>query len=69
MWISLAAREKDTDAARRKSILRGKLTADELAAAERMVGAWKPVPFDRGVNDARTAGEEWKRNPKNGVSG
>lgn len=69
MWISLAARDNDTEAVRRKGILRGKLTADELAAAERMIGEWKPIPFDRGVNDARMAGEEWKRNPKNGVAG
>jgi localization factor PodJL len=69
MWISLAAREKDADAVRRRDILRGKLTADEIVAAEQMIAAWKPTPFDRGVNDARAAGEAWKQNPKNGVSG
>lgn len=69
MWISLAARNNDTEAVRRKGILRGKLTADELTAAERLISAWKPIPFDRSVNDARMAGEEWKRNPKNGVAG
>lgn len=69
MWISLAARNNDTEAVRRKGILRGKLTADDLAAAERMISAWKPMPVDHGANDARMAGEEWKRNPKNGVAG
>jgi localization factor PodJL len=69
MWISLAARNNDTEAVRRKGILRGKLTADELAAAERMISAWKPMPVDHGANDARMAGEEWKRNPKNGIAG
>ncbi|HEY8193867.1 MAG TPA: sel1 repeat family protein [Hyphomicrobium sp.] len=69
MWVSLAARNKDADAVRRRDILRGKLTADEMVAAEQMIAAWKPIPFDRTVNDARTAGEAWKQNPKNGVNG
>jgi localization factor PodJL len=69
MWISLAARNKDADAVRRRDILRGKLTADEMAAAKRMIAAWKPMPVDRAVNDARIAGEAWKRNPKNGITG
>ncbi len=34
-----------------------------------MIAAWRPIPSDRGINDARTAGEIWKNNPKNGVSG
>jgi localization factor PodJL len=69
MWISLAAQSKDADAVRRRDILRGKLTADEIAAAERMIAAWKPIPVDRAVNDARVAGQEWQKNPKNGIAG
>jgi localization factor PodJL len=69
MWISLAARNKDGDAVRRRDILRGKLTSDEIVAAEQMIAAWKPIPVDRNVNDARAAGEEWKKNPKNGITG
>lgn len=69
MWISLAAQTKDADAVRRRDILRGKLTADEIAAAERMIAAWKPIPVDRSVNDARVAGQEWQTNPKNGIPG
>lgn len=69
MWISLAAQSKDADAVRRRDILRGKLTADEIAAAERMIAAWKPIPVNRAVNDARVAGQEWKNNPKNGIPG
>ncbi len=69
MWISLAAQSKDADAVRRRDILRGKLTADEIAAAERMISAWKPIPVDRAVNDARVAGQEWQKNPKNGIPG
>ncbi|MBS0232794.1 MAG: SEL1-like repeat protein [Proteobacteria bacterium] len=69
MWISLAARQGDTDAIRRRDILRGKLTAQEIADANRMVDAWRPTPTDRTINDALAASELWKKNPKNGVNG
>ena len=69
MWISLAARQGDADAVRRRDILRGKLTAQEIADANRMVDAWRPTPTDRTVNDALAASELWKKNPKNGVNG
>ena len=69
MWLSLAARDGDANAVLRKGILRGKLTADETAAAERMIAAWKAKPVNRIVNDARAAGEAWKKNPKNGIAG
>ncbi len=57
MWLSIAARNGDTDAVRRRDILRGKLAVEEIAAADKMIAAWKPAPYDRSVNDARTAGE------------
>lgn len=69
MWVSLAARQGDADAVRRRDIIRGKLTADQIAAANRMVDAWRPLSTDRTVNDAIAAGELWKKNPKNGVDG
>jgi localization factor PodJL len=69
MWLSLAARDGDADAVRRRDTLRGKLTADEIKSAEQMIKAWHPLQYDRNINDARVAGEEWKKNPKNGVSG
>jgi localization factor PodJL len=69
VWLSLAARDGDKEAVRRRDILRGKLTAEETAAAEQMIRDWKLMPSDRGVNDALTAGEAWKKNPKNGLSG
>ena len=37
MWLSLAARDGDNEAVRRRDILRGKLTAEEIAAAEQMI--------------------------------
>jgi localization factor PodJL len=69
VWLSLAARDGDKEAVRRRDILRGKLTAEETAAAEQMIRDWKLMPSDRGVNDALTAGEAWKKNPKNGLNG
>jgi localization factor PodJL len=69
MWLALAARDGDKDALRRRDILRGKLTAEEIGAAEQLVANWKPVPADRMINDPRVAGEAWKKNPQNGVSG
>ena len=69
MWLSIAARNGDADAVRRMDILRGKLTADEIAAANKMIAGWRPTPSARDVNDARTAGEIWKNNPKNGING
>jgi len=69
MWIALAARDKDSDAVRRQVILRGKLSATELSEAERMISEWRAVPIDHGVNDARLAGEEWKKSPTKSVAG
>jgi len=69
LWISLAARDKDADAMRRRDILRGKLTAAEIKAADKMIEAWQPVPINRAANDPRMAGEQWKHNPKNGITG
>ena len=39
MWLALAARNGDKDAVRRRDILRGKLTAEEIVAAEQMIAA------------------------------
>lgn len=69
MWISLAAREKDADAVHRRDILRGKLTAAEITAAEKMIEEWRPISVNRAANDPRLAGEQWKHNPKNGITG
>ena len=68
-WLSLAARGGDKEAVRRRDILRGKLTADDLNKAEDLLRAWKPKATDALTNDARTAGDAWKKNPQNGVNG
>jgi localization factor PodJL len=68
-WLSLAARSGDKEATRRRDIMKGKLQANELAEAEAMVRTFKARSTDALVNDARTAGEAWKRNPANGENG
>ena len=55
--------------ATRRDILKGKLTAEELTTAEGLMSAWKSKPTDLQANDARAAGEAWKKNPANGVNG
>lgn len=68
-WLALAARGGDKEAVKRRDIIRGKLTADELRTAETMLSSWRAIPMDKTVNDSRLAGEAWKKNPKNGISG
>lgn len=68
-WLYLAARNGDKEAVRRRDILKGKLTADELSQSEEMIRSYQPRASDPMANDARTAGESWKRNPVNGQSG
>lgn len=68
-WLALAARGGDKEAVKRRDIIRGKMTADDMRAAEKLVAAWHPVATDKEVNDSRVAGEAWKKNPKNGISG
>lgn len=68
-WLALAARSGDAEAVRRRDILKGKLTGENLAKAEDLVRAWKAAPSDPLTNDARTASDAWKKNPQNGVSG
>ena len=68
-WLVIAARSDDKEAVRRRDILRGKLTAEDIASAETLISQWRAKPADPLANDARSAGEAWKKNPANGVSG
>ncbi len=61
-WLSLAASRGDKEAVRRRDIMKGKLTAGELAEAEKLANGFRPRPSDPMINDARTAGEAWKKN-------
>ncbi len=68
-WLAIAARSGDKEAIRRRDILRGKLTAEDMASAEVLISQWKATAADPLANDARSAGEAWKKNPANGISG
>ena len=68
-WLSLAAKSGDKEAIRRRDILKGKLTAEQLAKADGLVATWRAKPQIPDVNDARKAGEAWKKNPENGING
>ncbi len=67
--MSLAAKSGDKEAVRRRDILKGKLTAEEIAEAEAMLKTYSGKVPDPMANDARSAGEAWKKNPANGVNG
>jgi localization factor PodJL len=69
LWVSLAARAGDADATRRRDILRGKLTAQEIADAQILVSNWRMIPSERAINDALVAGDLWKKGQKSGISG
>lgn len=68
-WLSLAAKSGDKEATHRRDLLKGKLSADDLASAENLIATFKPKSAEALANDARTAGEAWKKNPANGVNG
>jgi localization factor PodJL len=69
MWLSLAAQGGDDDAVRRRNVLRGSLSRQELAEAQEMVSSWQMTSTDRSINDALVAGGLWKKNSKNGING
>ncbi len=68
-WLSLAAKSGDKEAVRRRDIMKGKLTAPQISDAEAMLKTWMSKAPDPLANDARTAGEAWKKNPANGQNG
>ncbi len=68
-WLSLSARGGDKEAVRRRDILKGKLTVEDLNQAEALVAGFRNKSPEPMANDARTAGEAWKKNPTNGVNG
>lgn len=59
-WYALAARGSDKEAARRRDALVAALDSEIIRAAEADVAAWRSRGTDRGANDARFAGDEWR---------
>ena len=68
-WLSISARSGDPEAIKRRDILKGKLTAADLSLAEGLIKQWQQKRPNALANDARVAGEAWKKNPANGTSG
>jgi TPR repeat protein len=61
VWFALAARNGDKEAIKRREAVKSQLTADALAAAETEVRAFRGKSQLPVVNDARVAGELWKK--------
>lgn len=60
-WYALAAKGGDADATQRRDALKAELGAGDLAAAEEMIGAFRARIAAPLANDARAAGEDWKK--------
>lgn len=60
-WYALAAKGGDKDATERKDAMRSQLAKQDLTAAEDLVASFRARPASPLANDARTAGEDWKK--------
>ncbi|MCC7253365.1 hypothetical protein [Hyphomicrobium sp.] len=64
-WYALAAKDGDPDAVMRRDALKRALGAAELKSAEEMIATFRPRPASPLANDARAAGEDWKKRAQN----
>lgn len=64
-WYALAAKGGDGDATQRRDALVATLSAEELASADGMIATYRARPASPLANDARTAGEDWKKRVNN----
>ena len=60
-WYALAARSGDQESTKRREAAKAALSADDLEAAEQQIGAYSAKRSNMMANDARTAGEDWKK--------
>ncbi|MEQ1696108.1 MAG: hypothetical protein ABL901_09755 [Hyphomicrobiaceae bacterium] len=60
MWFTIAARSGDKEAMRRRDLMKTKLDATSLAAADHLVKTWQQLVPEKMANDPRAAGEAWK---------
>ncbi len=60
-WYTLASTGGDKEALRRRDTLRTQLSPQDLSAAEALVQSFAPATTSKIINDARTAGEDWKK--------
>lgn len=64
-WYALAAKRGDADSEQRRDALIPALSADELTSANEMIAAFQARPASPLANDARAAGEDWKKRVNN----
>lgn len=64
-WYALAAKSGDADALQRRDALKASFSADHLKAADRLVADFKARQAAPLANDARAAGEDWKKRANN----
>ena len=60
MWFTIAARSGDKEAVRRRDLMKSKLDASGLAAADHLAKTWQAMVPEKLANDPRVAGEAWK---------
>jgi localization factor PodJL len=60
-WYALAAQSGDKEAAKRRDAMKTQLSPDDLFAAEDLVETFSPKRIEPMANDARVAGEDWKK--------
>ncbi len=60
-WYAIAAASGDKDALRRRDAAKAQLSTAELAESDAVVANFTPATTDRLANDARAAGEDWKK--------
>lgn len=60
-YYALAAGKGDPQAVKHRDAIRVKLSPSALSKVEKEVKVFRPKRADRLVNDARTAGEDWKK--------
>lgn len=65
VWFALAARSGDKEAMKRRDQVKALLSADAVTAADEEVRSFRTKPQIPLVNDARVAGEAWKKTAAN----
>jgi len=68
-WYALAAKSGDKDAGERLAGLKTSLPAADLKRGEDLVAGFRARPANLIANDARAAGEDWKRRANNDTNG
>ncbi len=69
LWFSLAAMGGDKDALRRRDEIEARLGPADIAAVKERVAGFTPKPSIAIANDARLAGEDWKKRQTDGAGG